>query len=210
MEDKKLSFSSFEIYVDNIEFSKDMLQEVSEVFPIKIITPINDAKCIKYYADFRNDRYIFISVNEGKFLPPSTTIFNRELNKELPNTRTKFEAEWDKQTYAVYDFSKKILFMIDVRKKYLFEDFIKSNIFKNKDKSILIANIYKNEEDFLKEITAGDKILFARKRDAQANLFDEIEEFDPKWASGSESFSVELRYKNLSAFKNICRQFTSV
>ena len=204
--ENKLIFSTFELYVDNVELAKSAIDEKNVELGIKSTTSADKQKCMKTYVGLKDD-YRFMSLYEGRFLPLSSTVFNRELNSEQPNSRTEAEAEWNSQAYGVYNFKSKILYIYNINKKSSFESIIKDRILKNDGANVMISNIYKDVDAFIKEISKAEKIFFARKKADQVSLFSETEQFDPKWTAGAESFTVELRYNKLKIFKDKVFEF---
>lgn len=209
MDEGKLSFSTFELYIDKVHFGKRHIDAFLNSMPYSNTVDIGNTKCqkinIKY--DGNTNRFILMSVHEGKFFPLSPTVFNKSTRAELPNQRTSDEAEWSQQYYAIYDFELTIFYISNITKKGVFEKIIAENIFDGKDVNILISNIYKNPEEFISTISKPKRISFARKKAKQNSLLDNNDLFDPKWADGSESFSVELSYKDKGNFVNKMREF---
>lgn len=202
MEEGKLIFSTFELYLGKILFEKNHMENFIQKMPYVHIVDIDGIKCLKINIKFESRRqgFLLMSVHEGKFLPLSPTVFNKITCEEHPNQRKNVEAEWNSQFYAVYDFEMKILYISNVTKKSLFESIIVDHIFLNSDIDVYISNIYKSPEDFMAAISKPKRISFARRTMNQASLLEENSIFDPKWADGSDSFFVELQYKNKGAF----------
>lgn len=207
--ENRLIFSTFELYVDNVELAKSAIDERDVELGIKTTISSDKQKCMKTFVDFNGD-YMHMSLYEGRFLPLSSTVFNRELNSEQPNSRTEAEAEWNSQTYAVYNFKNKILYISNINKKNSFESIVKDRILKNNDAKVMISNIYKDVDVFVNEISKADKIVFARKNADQMSLFSDTAQFDPKWSEGAESFYVELKFKKLKAFKERVFEFCNL
>ncbi|QCC84433.1 hypothetical protein DDIC_00770 [Desulfovibrio desulfuricans] len=204
--ENKLIFSTFELYVDNVELAKSAVNGKDVDLGIKTTISADNQKCMKTYVGLRGE-YMFMSLYEGRFLPLSSTVFNRELNSEQPNSRTEAEAEWNSQTYGVYNFKNKILYISNINKKCFFELIIKDRILKNDGANVMISNIYKDVDTFVKEISKADKIVFARKNADQVSLFSDPDQFDPKWSVGAESFSVELKYSKIKVFREKVFEF---
>ena len=109
-----------------------------------------EGKCKKFYIDKRND-FLLISIAEGHFLPLSENVYDRLLNREVPNKRNENEAEWLSQTFAVYDFRNKIFYLSNSNKKADIKALF-GIILKGREKTpVEILNIYKNVDDFIKE-----------------------------------------------------------
>jgi len=204
--ENKLIFSTFELYLDNVELTKTAIESTNVDLGIKTTTSVDKQKCMKTYVGLQNE-YIFMSLYEGRFLPLSSTVFNRELNSEQPNSRTEAEAEWNSQSYGIYNFKSKILYISNINKKSLFESIIKDRILNNSDANVMISNIYKDVETFVEEISKAEKIFFARKKEDQVGLFSDNAQFDPKWSAGADSFTVELKYSKLKLFKKRVNDF---
>ena len=207
--ENKLIFSTFELYVDNVELAKSVIDGKDVDLGIKTTTSTDKQKCMKTYVGLNGD-FMLMSLYEGRFLPLSSTVFNRELNSEQPNSRTEAEAEWNSQTYGVYNFKNKILYISNINKKSSFESIVKDRILRNSDANVMISNIYKDVNAFINEISKADKIVFARKNSDQVSLFSDTAEFDPKWSEGAESFSVELKYNKLKVFKEKVFEFCNL
>ncbi|WP_443667248.1 hypothetical protein, partial [Desulfovibrio sp.] len=59
-------------------------------------------------------------------------------------------------------------------------------ILKDREKiTVEILNIYKDVNDFIKEVNQIGKIKFTRIPDPQMNIFSDRNEFDPRWADGA-------------------------
>ncbi|MGE9917623.1 hypothetical protein ACQRCW_02345 [Desulfovibrio sp. SGI.082] len=192
--ENKLYFSTYLLEIDGSEFSKENLDLLWITMPYTS-TIQEEKKCKKFYVERKNN-FLLISITEGHFLPLSENVYDRLLNREVPNKRNENEAEWLSQTFAVYDFRTKIFYLSNSNKKVdikaLFEI-----ILKDREKiTVEILNIYKDVNDFIKEVNQIGKIKFTRIPDPQMNIFSDRKEFDPRWADGASSFSVELRYKN--------------
>ena len=192
--ENKLYFSTFLLEIDGSEFSKESLDMFLIEMPYTN-TIQEEGKCKKFYIDKRND-FLLISIAEGHFLPLSENVYDRLLNREVPNKRNENEAEWLSQTFAVYDFRNKIFYLSNSNKKADIKALF-GIILKGREKTpVEILNIYKNVDDFIKEVKQIGKIKFTRIPDPQMNLFSDRNDFDPRWAEGASSFSVELRYTN--------------
>ena len=207
MEPGKLSFSTFQLNIDNIAFTKNALQAFNITFPYKNIEQV-ERRSKKVFIDIKHNNYLCMSINEGRFLPISTTVYNKKLHKEFPNKRTSNEAEWEEQFYVIYDFTSMILYISNSKKKGVVEEIFKSFLI-NKETEIEIVNIYKNPDEFIKSINNIKKIKFTRKPDKQCDIQSERNEFDPRWAIDADSFYIELNYTDKERSISRFRKFLS-
>lgn len=195
----QLCFSTFQLNIDNSAFTRNALKNFLIQFPYEN-TNEDGKKSKKVFMKILEDNFLCISISEGKFLPLSQTVYNREHHKEFPNKRTSNEAEWEGQYYVIYDFSEMVLYISNTKKKkaieVLLEDFLK-----DKEKHIEITNIYKNPDEFIESINSIKKIRFTRRPDKQCSIFEDRQNFDPRWALDADLFFIELKYTNRTKSK---------
>lgn len=110
------------------------------------------------------DEYFWIAFKYGKSNPRPKEIINT-INLELePNPRGESQIEPRKQLFVLYDFTKQILYISDIRKKNFVEKILKEKT----ERDISLKTIFKDIESFYSEIKKIHKINFVS---VQRNLF---------------------------------------
>ena len=72
------------------------------------------------------DNYFWFSARYGNPYPHSETLWDIENKSESENPRTITQIEPNKQLFALYSLDKKTLYLSNIKKKSLFEGYLKS------------------------------------------------------------------------------------
>lgn len=199
-----LVFSTFLLQINNQNLSREQLAKCT--FPFEKIIE-NGEKCKKYHARIKRN-FLLMAITEGKFLPLSEDVYDRILERDVPNKRGPNEAEWLSQTFSLYDFRTETLYLSNSNKKADIKEIFSLLLNDEELFSLEILNIYKDVDSFIDEIREIGKIRFTRIPDKQKNIFQDRDDFDPRWATDTKFFTVELHYDSFSKAKHWLKIFS--
>jgi len=150
---------------------------------------------------YLTEDYFALVVEFGKPAPHRNTLVNVNTNEEEENKRTDEEAELSKQSFFMYHFESKRLYLSNSKQIKLFSNILT----KNSDQEIqfFVKRLFRNFEDFISILKGVDKIRFSGFK----NLFSQdSKEFkaleDLTGTSSPECFTLEASYNpmNLKLF----------
>ncbi|MRT94475.1 hypothetical protein [Ancylomarina sp. 16SWW S1-10-2] len=191
----KLIIDSNESIISHIEVCKRDFESIPSSF-----SQNENNTYYKFRKTLTND-FFALSIEYGKPNPHRDTLVNVKTDVEDENKRTEDEAELSKQSFLMYHFESKRLYLSNSKQiKYL------SNILTQKSEingKFIIQRLYKNFNDFIAILKSVDKIRFSGFK----NLFNQdSREFkaleDLTGTSSPESFTLEASYDpaNLKLF----------
>ncbi len=140
----------------------------------------------------KNNDYIWFSFDYGKPAPIDEHLTNIYTTEKRLNQRNDDEAELVKQTFALYCYATKVLYLSNMNKKSLFERFLKREL----KKDFIVKTFYKNAEEFKSLVQSIKKISFTEA----LNLFNHDSKkrqalIDLTGTDAPEKFSIEADYK---------------
>lgn len=109
----------------------------------------------------RTDEYCWFYFNYGKASPRCDTVTNIETGLKKNNLRQHDEAELLGQIFALFHYKKRILYFSDMRKKKVFESFIRENTMCD----VVVKAFFLSAEEMIEKLKKVDRIRFTNSRD---------------------------------------------
>lgn len=195
---KELTFSTFQLFIDesfaelkNFNVNDKWSQNFSDENQI-----IHNIIC-----KVMSERYFTLYDNFGSPNPRPNHIYDIPTKTKILNPRKNSQAELKNQLFCLYDTNKKILYLNNSQKK----SFVSKYLGKILSQDIIIKNMYKNIDEFIKTLKSLDEIKFTAHRNiftSQINSFKNIK--DLFGIDEPESFTISAKYK-VSVQENIKR-----
>lgn len=149
---EKLEFSSFQLYIGDNFAKKSDFTELKNSYQFNI-----DEKYYTVKIEL-TDTYLYIYSLYGEPNPHPRNVFNTDRGLQEENPRQDNQVEQDKQFFACYDFDSYILYLSNQKSQKSFLMTLLSD--KLQKDNINIKSVFKDINEFYKEITSISKIKF--------------------------------------------------
>jgi len=194
----EITYSTFQLIVESKKSEIAYIEPQKEHFE-------NIPNCFSHFENgtyyklkkYLNDDYFALSVEFGKPAPHRNTIVNVNTDEEDKNKRTYEEAELSKQSFFMYHFGSKRLYMSNSKQINLFSNILTQQ--NSQEIQFIIKRLFRNFEDFISILKSVEKIRFSGFK----NLFSsESKEFkalaDLTGTSSPECFTLEASYNPMN------------
>jgi len=157
----------------------------------KSATHLHNGTYYDFHSEITTD-YVWIYVNHGKSSPRNAELTNIQTGEKTPNLRTLEEAELTKQTFAFYDFKRKLFYLSNGKMKAILESVLSEQL----STSVVLRPVYVSAEEFIAQLKEVDSISFSHVNHLfSQNNVQRQALVDLTGVDAPDNFTIQAKYK---------------